>query len=154
MIRPVRRSPEVHRHRSRVPLLPPLRGIGLVVVGGGIGTLARVGLSQAFPTPDGSWPWVTLIENVSGAFLLAVLLTVLTERVAARPWSRPLLGTGVLGAYTTFSTLAYEIERLGAGGRAGVAIGYAAVSVVAGLAAAVAGIMLVRWRGSRSAATT
>lgn len=152
MLRPARRRPALPRTRPRAALVPPLRNIGLVVVGGGIGALVRVGVSQAFPTPEGVWPWTTLVENVSGAFLLAVLLTVLTERVAAGPWVRPLLGTGVLGAYTTFSTLAYEIERLASGRRVGVAAGYAAVNVVTGLLAALAGIMLARWRGARSGA--
>lgn len=131
--------------------MPPLRNVALVIVGGGVGALARVAISEAFPAPEGLWPWTTLLENVSGAFLLAVLLTVLTERVVARPWPRPLLGTGALGAYTTFSTLAYEIERLSAHGNVGVAAGYAAVSVVAGLAAAMAGIVVVRWRGRADA---
>jgi CrcB protein len=152
MIPPVRRRSATTRPRPRIAL-PPLRNVALVIVGGGIGALARVAISEAFPAAEGLWPWTTLLENISGAFLLAVLLTVLTERVVARPWSRPLLGTGVLGAYTTFSTLAYEIERVGAHGNTATAAGYAAVSVVAGLAAALAGIMLVRWRAGRADAT-
>jgi CrcB protein len=129
--------------------VPPPRSIGLVIVGGGFGAAVRVGLSQAFPTADGAWPWTTLIENVSGAFLLAILLTALTERMAGRPWSRPLIGTGILGAYTTFSTLSYEMAMLAAGGRIGTAVAYGLTSILAGMTAVIVGIMLVRWCGAR-----
>ena len=115
-----------------------------MAVGGGIGTLARVAVSAAAPTAEAAWPWSTLLVNVSGAFVLAVLLTLVTERITVRPWVRPLLGTGLLGAYTTFSTLSLETQRLAVAGRAPVAVAYAVLSIAAGLAASVAGIVMVR----------
>ena len=134
----------LHRSRGQSTRLPPARTVWLVAVGGGTGTRARVAVSAAGPTAEATWPWSTLVVNVSGAFALAVLLTTVTERIAVQSWVRPLVGTGLLGAYTTFSTLSFETQRLAVVGRAHVAVAYAALSVAAGLAASVAGIVVVR----------
>ena len=50
--------------------------------------------------------------NVSGSFLLGLLVTLLGERFAVAPWVRASLTIGFLGAYTTFSTLSLESYRL------------------------------------------
>ena len=126
--------------------LPPPRNLGYVAAGGALGAVARVALAVGSPTPPGAFPWVTFLENVTGAFLLAWLLTLLTERLALDPTVRLLLCTGALGAFTTYSTLAVEVDgllRTGAGVLGGV---YAVTSVALGLAAALLGIRLARWR--------
>lgn len=122
------------------PTLPPPRALGLVALGGSAGAVARVALSGAFPAADGALPYSTLAENLSGAFLLALLLTLLTERLPPNRWARPLLGTGLLGAYTTFATVAVELERRLSSGYLALAAAYLAVTVLGGLLAALAGV--------------
>lgn len=99
-----------------------------VAVGGALGSLGRVGVDLALPAPGG-WPVATLLVNVSGALLLGLLLARTQD---AR--LRAALGTGVLGAWTTFSTFAVELDGL-LGSAPAVAFGYAATSVLAGLVA-------------------
>jgi fluoride exporter len=124
--------------------LPPWRSIVLVGVGGAVGALVRTSLSAAFPPAGGGMPWSTLAENVSGAFLLAWLLSALVERLPGVTWARPLLGTGLLGAYTTFATVGLELHLLVNGGHVGVAAGYLAVTWVTGLGAAFLGVVAAR----------
>lgn len=100
-----------------------------VAVGGALGSVARVGVGAVLPATPQGWPVATMLANVSGALLLAVLVT----RVRA-PRLQALLGTGLLGAWTTFSTFAVELDVL-LGTRPLVAGAYAATSVLAGLAA-------------------
>lgn len=92
------------------------------------------------------WPVGTLAANLTGAFLLGALLEVLGRRGPETPGVqrvRLALGTGVLGGYTTFSSLALETERLLADGAAATALGYAGVTLVAGVLSAAAGVALV-----------
>lgn len=93
---------------------------------------------------NGAFPWGTLVVNLSGCFLLGLLVTLLTERLLPHPEVRAALTIGFLGAYTTFSTFAYETLRLGEDGALWLALGNVAVSVVAGVAAAWLGIVLGR----------
>ena len=116
-----------------------------ILVGGAAGALLRAALAEVLPRRPGEWPWATFIANLAGALLLGWLLTRLAERVApTRNW-RPLLGTGFAGALTTFSTFQVETFDLVRTGHAGVAIAYAVTSVVAGMAVAIAGVMIARW---------
>lgn len=115
-----------------------------ILAGGGAGTLARAGLAEAFPPDPGRWPWATFIVNVVGALFLGWLLTYLSERPASDPHWRPLLGTGVAGALTTFSTLQLETFELARSGHATLALAYPVTSVVLGLACAVAGTAAAR----------
>lgn len=136
--------------RPRVAL-PPAGSVGMVGIGGAAGALARSGQSAPFPVQAGAFPWITLAENLVGAFLLGVLLTVLVERVPTVWWLRPLLGTGLLGAYTTYATVGLELHQLVAQGSAGLAALYLWATAVAGLLAGGAGIAAARRRftGSR-----
>jgi CrcB protein len=109
-----------------------------VFVGGAAGGLARATLEQAWPASGHSWPWVTFAVNIAGTALLACLVT----RVPARPdrstYAVPLLGTGLCGALTTFSTLQLETLELVHEGHAALGVAYALVSVGAGLLTACA----------------
>ena len=116
-----------------------------ILTGGAIGALARGGLSEALPQGPGEWPWSTFIANLLGALFLGWLLTRLAERVAPTMHWRPLLGTGLAGALTTFSTFQIEIFDLVQDGYAGLGIAYALTSVAAGMALAVTGVMAARW---------
>jgi CrcB protein len=122
----------------------PRRNLVAVAIGGAIGALARVALATAFPTPAGQLPWATLAGNLVGAALLGAVLTWLTERVQVDPTVRLALGTGVLGAFTTYSTLAVEIDGLLTAGRGLLAGSYAVASLLLGLLGAVGGIRLAR----------
>ena len=109
-----------------------------------VGTGARYALALALPH-DGGWPVATFAANVLGSFLLGALLEALVRRgmessVATR--LRLGLGTGVLGGFTTYSSLALETDRLAAAGDPGLAVTYALATIVAGLLACFAGVAL------------
>ena len=82
--------------------------------------------------------------NVAGAFILGWLITRLQERVPPSAYRRPLLGTGFCGALTTFSTFQVELLGMLDADRAGLALGYAGASLVAGGIAVALATNLVR----------
>ncbi len=107
-------------------------GVGLI---GGVGAMVRFRLDGAVQSRvDGEFPLGTLAVNVSGAFCLGVL----TGASVTGTWLL-IAGTGFLGSYTTFSTWMLETERLGEEGSEPIAVANLAISLVAGLLAAVAG---------------
>jgi fluoride exporter len=106
-----------------------------IAAGGAAGALARVGLSQAFPTTAGHWPWVTFAINMVGAFLLGYIVTHLQERSQLSTLRRPLLTTGLCGTFTTFSTVQVELLRMIDQDRYGLAFAYTTASVLGGLLA-------------------
>ncbi len=108
--------------------------IPAVVLGGMAGVLARAATAQLLPVHPGTFPWATLLVNVVGCFLLGVVAT-RHEHYGAAPHWRPLLGTGLAGGLTTFSTLQVELLNLFDRGDAGLALLYLAVSLVLGLGA-------------------
>ena len=114
----------------------PVRRFMLVAIfaGGAAGALARAGLDRWLPA-GGGWPWATFVVNVAGAALLGYVATRLQERLPPSTFPRPLLGTGVCGALTTFSTFQIELIRLGKSGHVALAAGYLAASLGAGLLA-------------------
>jgi len=92
----------------------------------------------------GAFPWGTLVINVSGCFVLGFLFTLLTDRFLPHPTVRSALTIGFLGAYTTFSTFAFETMRLAEDGARLLAATNVVAGVVAGLAAVYAGVWLGR----------
>jgi CrcB protein len=95
--------------------------------------------------PDpGRWPWPTFTVNIVGAFLLGYFTTRLLERLPVSSYRRPLLGTGVCGGLTTFSTMQVEIIKMLEHKHYGLAVGYTAASIVAGLLALYLATTLVR----------
>lgn len=126
----------------------------LVAAGGFLGTLARFAVART--TPDvAAWPVGTLLVNVVGAFALGLLLERLAGGVetARRRRIRLLVGTGLLGSFTTYSSFALETERLLVVGAYGTAVAYVAASLVAGLVACAAGVAVAhRWHGSQAGA--
>ena len=114
-----------------------------VAVGGFVGTGAREALSLWLPSPADRVNWTILAVNVSGAFLLGVLVQLLAGRgpdVGRRRTTRLLLGTGVLGGFTTYSTFAVGTAQLIRDHEPGMAIGYGGLTVGMGLLASFAGI--------------
>lgn len=120
------------------------RELVAVFVGGALGTVARAAL-ETFAAPDpGRWPWPTFTANIVGAFLLGYFITRLLERLPVSSYRRPLLGTGVCGGLTTFSTMQVETIKMLEHGHYGLAAGYTAASIVIGLLAAHIATALVR----------
>src|SRR6476469_6622967 len=115
--------------------MPDRRLVTAVFAGGALGTAVRAALSVAFPVSGAQWPWPTFAVNILGAFLLGYFTTRLQERLPLSSYRRPLLGTGVCGGLTTFSTMQVEIVRMLDAGRYGLASVYAIVSVLTGYAA-------------------
>ena len=120
------------------------RELAAIFLGGAIGALARYGLAEALPHDRGTWPWATFAVNVAGALALGYLTTRLQERLPPSAYRRPLLGTGLCGALTTFSTMQVELLQMLDAGEAGLAASYAAASLAAGLLAIAATTNLVR----------
>lgn len=106
-----------------------------VAIGGAVGAVLRSSLTTAVPDGEG-FPWTTFLVNVSGCFLLALLPAFAAVR--RRPILPPLLGTGVLGGYTTLSAWSDQTRALVADGAVWVAAGY----VVATLAACLLAVAL------------
>ena len=124
----------MNRKNGPVPV-PDRRLVAAVFAGGAIGTLARAGLSTAYPFSGSQWPWPTFVVNIVGAFLLGYFTTRLQERLPLSSFRRPLLGTGLCGGLTTFSTMQVEIVRMLDGRHLELALGYAAASLAAGYTA-------------------
>ena len=112
----------------------------LVAAGGVVGTLGRWSMS-CISIPSGQLPWPTLLVNISGALLLG-LLVVLVTQWRHSPSVRLFIGTGVLGAYTTFSTMAIDVVQLVRDHHGGVATVYLGCSLGGGLAAAATGVAI------------
>jgi fluoride exporter len=120
------------------------REIAAIFAGGALGTLARAALAQAFPHAATAWPWPTFGVNIVAAFLLGYFVTRLQERLPLSSYRRPLLGTGLCGGLSTFSTMQLEIVRMLEAHAWGLAAGYAAASIVAGYAAIQVATAMVR----------
>ncbi|KAA9129962.1 fluoride efflux transporter FluC [Microbacterium caowuchunii] len=114
-----------------------------VLLGGAIGTAGREGLSLAMPS-DGGVPWAVLIVNLLGAFILGFLLTALAARKPETPGRRDLrlfAGTGMMGGFTTYSSLATDTATLYET-HAGIATAYGLGSVIGGILTAFLGVLL------------
>jgi fluoride exporter len=120
-------------HRPGVGAPPAV--LGAIALGGFAGGLARYELGLAFPAAHGAFPATTFAINVSGSFILALLLVFILEIWPPTRYVRPLLGVGFCGAYTTFSTYMVDADRLTSGGHYATAAWYLLGSLAAGLAA-------------------
>jgi fluoride exporter len=120
------------------------RELAAVFVGGALGTLARAGLEEFARSDPGRWPWPTFTVNIVGAFLLGYFVTRLLERLPVSSYRRPLLGTGLCGGLTTFSTMQVETIKMIEHHHYGLAAGYTVASIAAGLLALYAATALVR----------
>jgi CrcB protein len=118
--------------------------LAAILAGGLIGALARLGLVAALAPTPGRWPWATFLANVAGTLALGYFTTRLQERLPLSAYRRPFLGTGVCGALTTFSTMQVELLQMLDHGNGGLAAGYAAASIAAGLLAVALTTNLVR----------
>ncbi len=115
-----------------------IMGVGLA---GGLGAVARFALDGAVAERLGRvFPYGTLLVNVVGAFILGLLVGVVLGQTTYR-----LLGLGLIGGFTTFSTWVFESHRLGEEGEARLAILNVVISALVGIGAAWAGRQVGIW---------
>ncbi|HEX6668896.1 MAG TPA: fluoride efflux transporter CrcB [Gemmatimonadales bacterium] len=118
-----------------------MRLVWYVALGGALGSVARYAVGSWIQFRTGStFPVGTLVVNLSGSFLLGLILRYALETPAVTPEARALLTTGILGGYTTFSTFTYETATLLEEGDWRRATLYAGLSVLLSLAGAFLGI--------------
>ncbi len=134
----------VAQHDQTVRAVRDPREIAAIAVGGFIGAIARAELAEHVTSGPGSWPWATFLSNVAGAFLLGYLVTRLQERLPLSAYRRPLLGTGLCGALTTFSAMQVELLDMLDRDAFGLALAYSAASIAAGFLAVLTATNLVR----------
>jgi fluoride exporter len=115
-----------------------------VAVAGAAGALCRYLLQAVIDPRASGFPWATLTVNLSGAFLLGLLFTVMAERSTVSPVLRVAITVGFLGAYTTFSTLAFETVQLLDGRDYWAAVANMAGSAVLGVVAVMGGVAVGR----------
>ena len=120
-----------------------LRRLAAIYVGGAIGALARVGLSEATPHGPDGWPWATFAVNMAGALLLGYFVTRLRDH-PEESLAHPFLTTGICGTLTTFSTLQLELFEMIDAGHLGLAAAYVGATLAAGFAFVRLGIALER----------
>lgn len=133
--------------------IAPRRDLDLfvaVALGGALGASARHGIDLLFPTATNQWPLATFLINLTGAFILGIVIEGATA-IAPDPGAsifarrlRPFLVTGVLGGYTTFSTYMVETHGLVISGRIPMALLYMFGSLLAGILLVVLGMALGR----------
>jgi CrcB protein len=131
------------------------RYIALVALGGAFGTAGREGLTLAIPSL-GAFPLATFAVNLTGAFLLGFLLEALTRRGpdnGGRRTLRLLLGTGFLGGFTTYSTLATDTVLVLAADNTAIALAYSLGTVAVGAVASWAGIAVAAGRRGTAGAS-
>ncbi len=113
-----------------------------VAAGGALGASARYEVGQWLVPRGGHLPLATLFVNITGSFALGVVTVLLIERYPPSRYARPFIAVGVIGAYTTMSTLAVDTDVLVRDGHWTTATVYLFVSLIGGLAAAWGGIVL------------
>ncbi len=115
--------------------------VALVGLAGALGALLRYWIGTSIGVR--SFPWATLVINVAGCFLLGLVL----GGPGTTRWSATTttaVGVGFLGAFTTFSTFAFEAVELARADRLAAAVAYVSSSLVAGLAASALGYVVAR----------
>jgi fluoride exporter len=123
-----------------------LRVIAAVGIGAAVGGILRLLVTQFVVARAGAGFgfYATLFINVSGSFLIGVVIEMAQTRANVSPLWRYFLATGVLGGYTTFSTFSYEAFDLATNGFALTSLLYVAGSVLLGIVAAFGGIVSAR----------
>ncbi len=120
------------------------RELAAIFAGGALGALARTALATLTVDDPATWPWPTFTVNIVGAFLVGYFTTRLLERLPLSSYRRPLLGTGLCGGLTTFSTMQVETLKMVEHGHWVLAASYTVTSITLGLLAVHLATTLVR----------
>ena len=119
--------------------------LGVIMAGGGLGAGLRAALGHWVANNIASaFPLGTFAVNVVGSFAIGIISIVLADRMIQADWMRLFLITGLLGGFTTFSSFSLETVNLIQNGRAVLATGYIAASVIVCVGGAMAGIYTAR----------
>ena len=120
-----------------------MRDLGLVALGGALGSMLRWGLTGAVQRWTGSaFPWGTFTVNAAGSLAIGLIAALALERALVPPALRLFSIVGVLGGFTTFSAFSYETLALLRDGQWLAAAGYALGSLALGVCAAMVGYAL------------
>lgn len=133
-----RRDPHRHRRAQRTIL-------AVIGCAGVVGSLARYAMGRILPMQTGHFPWSTFWINITGSLVIGFVLVLLTERFPRARLARPLIATGFLGAYTTFSTYMVDTDTLFHEHDIATGVVYAFGSVGAGAVAAYLGVIFARF---------
>jgi CrcB protein len=139
----VEREPDIDAIEERRPPAAPavdLRELAAVFAGGVLGALARAAIEHSLAPSPGAWPWPTFAVNLLAAALLGYMVAWLAGHHPSTMYARAFAATGVCGALSTFSTFALELIHLYEHAGLGLACGYAAASIAAGVATLLLGM--------------
>jgi CrcB protein len=136
-----RQTSAAQRLRARRSQLVIVLALGC---GGVVGAVARYAVSRALPIASGQFPWNTFLINVTGSALLGFILIMLIEQFPRGQLVRSFIGTGVIGAYTTFSTFEVDAILLFRGHHLLVGVSYIVASLLSGLLAVWIGMSSAR----------
>ena len=127
--------------------ISPLAASLNVALGGAVGSVLRYHVGRAvtgIAGPTNAFPWGTLAVNIAGSLMMGALVGWLARGTLAQQSAenaRLLIGVGLLGGFTTFSAFSSELVTMLHRGQAGMAAGYAAASLAAGMAAVIVGLV-------------
>ncbi|MBV9063437.1 MAG: fluoride efflux transporter CrcB [Alphaproteobacteria bacterium] len=115
-----------------------------VALGGAAGSLARYAVASSIQQPSMEFPWGIFVVNVSGGFLMGIIVELSALKLSISPEMRAFLTVGVLGGYTTFSTFSLDSALLIERGAYASAAAYVVGSAVLSILALFAGLWIVR----------
>jgi len=130
--------------------ISPLMASLNVALGGAAGSVLRYHVGRAVTNlagPGNAFPWGTLAVNIAGSLAMGALVGWFARGALSDPAAesaRLLIGVGLLGGFTTFSAFSSELVTMLHRGQAGMAAGYAAASLIAGMAAVIVGLVAVQ----------
>lgn len=120
----------------------------MIAIGGALGAVARyLMVGGAARVLGAGFPFGTLAVNVIGSFAMGIAVAILIDREGGVHWAMPLVTTGFLGGFTTFSAFSLDAYVLAEGGRWSAVLVYGAVSVFVSFAALAVGITVARMAG-------
>ncbi len=134
---------DVGERRRRTRLVQAFT-LAALALGGVLGAVSRYAVSLALPTGSGRFPWATFLVNISGSALLGFILILVIEQFPRGRLARPMIGSGFIGAYTTFSTFMVEAVELVRNGYLETAVTYFVATVLGGLLAVWIGMAIAR----------
>ncbi|MCU1545488.1 MAG: hypothetical protein JWP30_588 [Homoserinimonas sp.] len=120
------------------PTATPVRSLIAVFVGGMVGTGLRLLIDMVIPSAG--FPLGTLLINISGSFLLGVLVALVWPRPGLPAWFKVGAGVGVIGSFTTFSAVVVAVVDAAAQGERALAVTYLLASLALSFAAAALGL--------------